>query len=237
MSRRETTAARTWTRRCIARWQKKMRAIPGVTAVGYNRLIPLLNWGWNSGIEMVGKPPDPPDHERLAEVRTVSPEAGTRDGLHGCLADACPIQPSIRQRRSRSSSSTRSSWIPSCRVRSRSGSRSSGTTESNDHRGCRATAARRWSSLPLAEMDYPMSQVPLKDSADTSEARWLFVRTTLPPEAIVPSASAGPCTKLRRRSRSARRRSMDDVLADRWSSIACRDGCSASLPSSHWCWR
>ena len=53
--------------------QEKVRAIPGVTAAGYNRLIPLLNWGWNSGIQMVGKPPDPPDHERLAEVRIVSP--------------------------------------------------------------------------------------------------------------------------------------------------------------------
>ena len=53
--------------------EEKVRAIPGVKAVGYNRLIPLLEWGWNSGINMVGKPPDPPDHERLAEVRMVSP--------------------------------------------------------------------------------------------------------------------------------------------------------------------
>ncbi len=60
-------------RRCIVRWQKRCSAIPGVKAAGYNRLIPLLEWGWNSGINMVGKPPDPPDHERLAEVRMVSP--------------------------------------------------------------------------------------------------------------------------------------------------------------------
>ena len=53
--------------------EEKARAIPGVKAVGYNRLIPLIEWGWNSGINMVGKPPDPPDHERLAEVRMVSP--------------------------------------------------------------------------------------------------------------------------------------------------------------------
>ena len=35
--------------------EEKVRAIPGVTAAGYNRLIPLLNWGWNSGIQHGGQ--------------------------------------------------------------------------------------------------------------------------------------------------------------------------------------
>jgi hypothetical protein len=37
-----------------------------------------------------------------------------------------------------------------------------------------------------AEVNYPMSQVPLKDSAETLTPMALFVRTTVPPEAIVP---------------------------------------------------
>ncbi len=37
----------------------------------------------------------------------------------------------------------------------------------------------------LAEVDYPMSQVPLKDSSDMLTPMALFVRTTLPPDAIV----------------------------------------------------
>jgi hypothetical protein len=37
----------------------------------------------------------------------------------------------------------------------------------------------------LAEMDYPMSEVPLKDSAETLTPMALFVRTSVPPEAIV----------------------------------------------------
>jgi ABC-type antimicrobial peptide transport system permease subunit len=37
----------------------------------------------------------------------------------------------------------------------------------------------------LAEVDYPMSQVPLKDSAEMLTPMALFVRTTVPPDAIV----------------------------------------------------
>ena len=75
-----------------------------MTAAGYNRLIPLLNWGWNSGINMVGKPPDPPDHERLAEVRTVSPGWYHAMGLKLLRGPVCPILPSTSRVRSKSSS-------------------------------------------------------------------------------------------------------------------------------------
>ena len=37
----------------------------------------------------------------------------------------------------------------------------------------------------LAEVDYPMSEVPLKDSADMLTPMALFVRTSVPPETIV----------------------------------------------------
>ena len=37
----------------------------------------------------------------------------------------------------------------------------------------------------LAEVDYPMSQVPLKDSSDMLTPMALFVRTTVPPDAVV----------------------------------------------------
>jgi len=38
---------------------------------------------------------------------------------------------------------------------------------------------------PLAEMDFPMSQVDVKDSAETLTPLALFVRTTVPPDTIV----------------------------------------------------
>ena len=65
----------------------------------------------------------------------------------------------------------------------------------------------------LAEVDYPMSEVPLKDSADVLNTMSLFVRSSLPPEAIVAQLrqalhEVAPSIPFRTPE------TMDDVLAD-----------------------
>ena len=162
----------------------KVRAIPGVTGVGYNRLIPLIEWGWNSGINMVGKPPDPPDHERLAEVRMVSPgwyQAMGLKLLKGRLFDPAIDKPGtadvvvVNQK-------FVDTFLP--------GEEPIGQQIKQDPKnqtiiGVVSNGRQSVEDAILAEVDYPMSQVPLKDSSDMLTPMALFVRTTVPPDAIV----------------------------------------------------
>jgi putative ABC transport system permease protein len=51
----------------------RVHAIPGVQAAGLIHMLPLREWGWNSDIHIVGQPPNPPNEERLAEIRFITP--------------------------------------------------------------------------------------------------------------------------------------------------------------------
>ncbi len=191
---------------------EKVRAIPGVKAVGYNRLIPLIEWGWNSGIEMVGKPPDPPNHERLAEVRMVSSGWYQAMGLHllrGRLFDPAIDKPGapdvviVNQK-------FVDTFLP--------GEEPIGKQIKQDPKnqtiiGVVSNGRQAVTGTDLAEVDYPMSEVPLKDSADTLTPMALFVRTAVPPSTIVgPLRQAlhevGPTVPFQTPE------TMDDVLAD-----------------------
>ena len=190
----------------------KIGAIPGVTGVGYNRLVPLQNWGWNSGITMVGKPPDPVDHERLAEVRIVSPGWYQAMGLHllrGRLPDPALDKPGthdvviVNQK-------FVDTFLP--------GEEPIGQQIKNDPTnqtiiGVVSNGRQSVEQPPLAEVDYPMSQVPLKESADVMNTMSLFVRTTVPPERVVSQLrqalhDVAPSVPFRDPE------TMDDILAD-----------------------
>jgi len=191
---------------------EKIQAIPGVKAAGYNRLIPLLEWGWNSGIHMVGKPPDPPNHERLAEIRMVSPGWYQAMGLRllrGRLPDPAIDKPESRQVVVVNQKFV-DTFLP--------GEEPIGQQIMQDHDnqtiiGVVSNGRQAIEEPPLAEVGYPMSQVPLKDSAETLTPMALFVRTAVSPETIVP--------QLRRSLHEVAPsvpfptpETMDDVLAD-----------------------
>ncbi len=192
--------------------QEKVRAIPGVTAAGYNRLIPLLNWGWNSGIQMVGKPPDPPDHERLAEVRIVSPgwyqSMGVRL-LRGRLPDPAIDKPASRQVVVVNQKFV-DTFLPG---EEPLGQQIKQDKDNQTIVGVVSNGRQAVEQPALAEVDYPMSEVPLKDSADVLNTMSLFVRSSLPPEAIVAQLrqalhEVAPSIPFRTPE------TMDDVLAD-----------------------
>ncbi len=68
----------------------RVHSMHGVRAAGLIQIIPIENWGWNSDIQIVGQPPPPPNQERLAEVRFVTPGYYSALGLrliHGRLFD------------------------------------------------------------------------------------------------------------------------------------------------------
>ncbi len=193
--------------------EEKVRAIPGVKGVGYNRLIPLIEWGWNSGITMVGKPPDPPDHERLAEVRMVSPGWYQAMGLRllkGRLPDPAIDKPGapdvvvVNQK-------FVDTFLPGeepigQQIKQDPTNQTIIGVVSNGRQSVEEETSR-------AEVDYPMSEVPLKDSAETLTPMALFVRTTIPPDTIVPQLrqvlhEVAPTVPFETPE------TMDDVLAD-----------------------
>ncbi len=133
---------------------------------------------------MVGKPPDPPDHERLAEVRMVSPgwyQAMGLKLLKGRLFDPAIDKPGtadvvvVNQK-------FVDTFLP--------GEEPIGQQIKQDPKnqtiiGVVSNGRQSVEDAILAEVDYPMSQVPLKDSSDMLTPMALFVRTTVPPDAIV----------------------------------------------------
>ena len=50
----------------------RVMQIPGVRAAGMISILPIENWGSNSDIHIAGQPPNPPQQEMLAEGRLVS---------------------------------------------------------------------------------------------------------------------------------------------------------------------
>jgi predicted permease len=192
--------------------EEKVRAIPGVKAAGYNWIVPLLNWGWNSGITIVGKPPDPPDHERLAEVRMVSPgwyQAMGLKLLRGRLFDPAVDKPDTQQVIVVNQKFV-DTFLPGeepigQQIKEDKGNKTIIGVVSNGRQSVLEP--------PMAEVNYPMSQVPAKESTDQMSTMSLFVRTTVPPETIVgPLRQAlhdvAPSLPFRTPE------TMDDVLAD-----------------------
>ena len=53
---------------------EQVKALRGVKSAGLIQLLPIREWGWNGNTHIVGKPPNPPHEERLAEMRFVSPD-------------------------------------------------------------------------------------------------------------------------------------------------------------------
>jgi putative ABC transport system permease protein len=192
--------------------EEKVRAIPGVKAAGYNRLIPLIEWGWNSGINMVGKPKDPPDHERLAEVRMVSPGWYQAMGLrllHGRLFDPAIDKPDSRQVVVVNQKFV-DTFLPG---EEPLGQQIKQDKDNQTIIGVVSNGRQAVDQPPLAEVNYPMSQVPLKDSSDTLTPMAMFVRSGVPPETIVPQLrqalhEVAPSVPF------PTPESMDDVLAD-----------------------
>jgi putative ABC transport system permease protein len=191
---------------------EKVQAIPGVKAAGYNRLIPLLEWGWNSGMNMVGKPPDPPDHERLAEVRMVS--AGWYQAMELRLLKGRLPDPAIDKPGSPDVVVVNQKFVDTFLPGEEPIGQQIKQDPSNQTIIGVVSNGRQSVEEPiLAEVDYAMSEVPLKDSADMLTPMALFVRTTVPPESIVPQLrqalhEVAPTVPFETPE------TMDDVLAD-----------------------
>lgn len=167
--------------------ETRVRSIPGVTAAGWKDQGPLLGYGAGTVLPIVGLPPDPPDHERSAESRGVTP------GFFGALG--IPI---LRGRNFDSSDTATSqpvaivneAWVkeflhkgqdPLAQAfQQKDGSNIAIVGVAGDARQDALEPAR-------PEIDFPLSRFTLKDQQDAgSLSFFLYVHTAVPPLSIVP---------------------------------------------------
>ena len=163
---------------------ERVRAIPGVRDAGLIQLIPIQNWGWNSDVQIVGQPPAPPNQERLAEFRMVTPGYFRVFGLQllrGRMLDDkldTPTSPQVVVVNERFVER----FIP--KGTDPIGQALQSGKDQVTIVGVVRNVRQNIYDRPLAETDYPVSQIPLELRAIYLQSMQLAARTAVPPRSI-----------------------------------------------------
>ena len=160
---------------------ERVRAIPGVRAAGLIQLVPVQSYGWNSDVHIAGQPPAPPNEERLAEYRLLTPGYYSVFGLHvlrGRSFDIARDTPSS-QRVAIVNAAFVKRFIPP-------GQDPIGKTIDDDGTivGVVPNVRQSIYEPEMAEMDIPISQIPSTVSLQFIQSMSLVVNTAGKPEAI-----------------------------------------------------
>ena len=158
----------------------QLRAIPGVQSAAIINMLPVAGYGINSDIHIVGQPPAPPSEERLAEYRLLSPDyhgaMGTRL-LQGRLLDESLDTPT-----SQAVLVVNEAFVKKFLA---AGEDPIGKHLDVDGKpeivGVVSNQRQDLFSPPLAETDYPISQLPLAQRTDYLQEMQLVVHTSVDP--------------------------------------------------------
>ena len=162
----------------------RVRAIPGVRDAGLILILPIQNWGWNSDVQIVGQPPAPPNEERLAEFRLVTPGYFRVFGLQlvrGRLLDdkldtlASPRTVVVNER-------FVERFIP--KGTDPIGQALQDGRDKVTIVGVVRNLRQNIYDRALAETDYPVSQIPPEVRTNYLSNMQLVVRTAVPPKSI-----------------------------------------------------
>ncbi|HZD48879.1 MAG TPA: ABC transporter permease [Silvibacterium sp.] len=163
----------------------KIRAIPGVQAAGMIQLLPIQNYGWNSDIHVEGTPPAPLNVEQLAEFRMVSP--GYYQVFQDRLVRGRLLDPSLDAPTSHPVIVVNEAFVKKFIPAGRDplGMQLDG----HDHEtivGVVKNIRQNIYDQPLAEMDYPASQVKVADSMNFLGSMQMVIRASGDPAYIIP---------------------------------------------------
>lgn len=170
--------------------ENRVKAIPGVIAAGSNEMLPIRDWGSNSDLDIVGQPPDPPDHDRFSEIRFFSPgylaamQIPIVQGRDFTRQDGADTQPVAI---------VNEAWVKE--FRPPGGPLGHAFSSSKDGKnnpsivGVSGNGRQDINEPDLAEIDFPFAQLPiLYRSMNTGFT--LVVRTRVSPTSIVPQLRA-----------------------------------------------
>ncbi|MFZ0593776.1 MAG: ABC transporter permease [Bryobacteraceae bacterium] len=164
---------------------ERVQAVPGVKAAGLIQIVPIQSWGWNSDIGIVGQPPPPPNVERLAELRLVT------SGYYAAFEDKL-VRGRLLDERIDTPNSQRVAVINEAFVKKffANGDDPIGRqlADGDDKVtivGIVRNIRQDIFSPPLAEFDYPISQIPPNLRAIYVPSMHLVLRTSIKPEAVI----------------------------------------------------
>jgi putative ABC transport system permease protein len=166
--------------------EERVRAIPGVVAVGSNNMLPIRDWGSNSDLDIVGQPPDPPDRDRFSEIRFITPgylaamQIPVAQGRDFTAQDAINTQPVAI---------VNEAWVKEFRPPGGPLGHAFSASKDGKHNpvivGVSGNGRQDINEPDLAEIDFPFAQLPiLYRSMNTSFT--LVVRARVAPTSIVP---------------------------------------------------
>jgi len=164
---------------------EKIQAIPGVQATGMIQLLPIQSYGWNSDIHVTGTPAPPPNVEQLAEFRMVSP--GYYQVFQDKLVRGRLLDPGLDTPASHPVIVVNEAFVKKFIPEGRDpiGMQLDG----HDHEtivGVVKNIRQNIYDAPLAEMDYPASQVKKADSMNFLGSMQMVIRTSGDPTYIIP---------------------------------------------------
>ena len=167
--------------------EERVKAIPGVVAAGIVDQPPILGYGSGTTMQLVGRPPDPPDRERSSESRTMTPGYFAAVGVpivqgRGFSSvDAPSSQPTVI---------VNEAWVKEFLAK-----RENPVDQAFLQSGGKPTIAivgvvrdaRQSLAEPARpEIDFPFSNMTIEQQRDTgSLSVCLFIRTTVPPATII----------------------------------------------------
>lgn len=164
---------------------EKVRAIPGVQSAGLIQLVPIQSSGWNSDIQIVGQPPPPPNQERLAEDRYV--DRGYFEAMGIKLVRGRMIDPKIDTPTSPQVAVVNEAFVKKFFA---NGEDPIGKQIKQDTPqtivGVVSSVRQDLYSPPMAEIDYPVSEVPEADARAMFASMHLIVHSSLPADVLVP---------------------------------------------------
>lgn len=165
---------------------EKLKTMPGIKNAGLIQIIPIKNWGWNSDIQIVGKPPAPQGQETLAEYRAVTPGYFKAMGIElvrGRLTD-----PALDNRTTNPVIVVNEAFVKKFFA---PGEDPIGQHIADDDKttivGVVKNVRQNIYAPSLAEMDFALSQVKEKDAFSALSSMELVVRTSGDPAMVTGS--------------------------------------------------
>lgn len=163
----------------------RVRVLPGVKEAGLIHKLPIQYWRYNIDVHIASHPPDPPNQERRAELRFLTPSYFQTMGIS--LVRGRMLNESID-----TPTSPQVAVVNEAFVKKFFAKGEDPIGQYNEH-GWAATIVGVVRSTrqnirrpPLAEMDIPISQFSAKSSLVFLSTMQLVVRTSGDPEAAIP---------------------------------------------------
>lgn len=165
--------------------EARVQAIPGVTAVGSNDLMPIAQWGSNGDLALVGKPVDPIDKQRLTEMRFVTPgyfaamQLPILRGRDFTAQDAATSQPVAI---------VNDAWVKEFLDKKEDPLAQEFLDDPGPKTaivGVARSGRQDITQAPMAEADFPFTQMPESWKVFVPQF-YLFIRTSVPPASITP---------------------------------------------------